>query len=303
MKPSGEQEMSLVGHLGELRTRLIIGLIAIVLTTCLAFFIAEPVLSLLTQPVKYMAREPGRTETLVLNVAPDGDVKMRTPASMETLSTKRLIVNFLDSAGTTQTFSFGELPTQQFYYPSPLDPIMMQLKVAFLVGILLALPFIMYQVWAFVRPGLKTNEVKIVRPLLLGAIFLFPIGATFAYYMVGLLMRVIQSYSIEGIDPLFDIYKYLSLLMVMMLVFGIIFELPLVIAVAARIGLVTPAMLTHYRRHAIVGLAFAAMILTPADPFSMMATFIPLVILYEISVIISRPMARLHRKDLQTLEV
>jgi sec-independent protein translocase protein TatC len=174
---------------------------------------------------------------------------------------------------------------------------MMQLKVAIILGLLMSLPIVLWQIWLFVRPGLHNNEEKIVKPLLAGAMVLFPIGAAFAYFMVRLVIVVMRGYTVENVDTNYDISKYFSLLTSMMLIFGVIFELPLVLSIAARIGLVTPRMLTQYRRPAYAIMTFASMILTPADPWSMLAALVPMIILYEISVIVIRPLAALRERE------
>lgn len=296
----GEREMSLVGHLAELRVRLMISVAATVVCVVLAFFIANPVLDVLTKPIRRLERDPGREATLVIHVSPTGVLKLDKPTDINKLSQRRLDFVF-DADPLTSTAAvtvpFGERPNQGVYFRRPLDPFMVPFRVSLVVGILLALPIILYQVWLFIMPGLRQSEKRIVRPLLAAAIFLFPLGAFFGYVMVDMLMRTMQAYQPPSLEPLFDIDDYLSLLTNMMIVFGAVFELPLVVAMAARVGLVTPAMLGKYRRHAYVVLAVAAMIITPADAISMLAALFPLIILYEISIWASRPMARLRQAD------
>jgi Tat protein translocase TatC len=300
-----EHEMSLVGHLSELRNRLIVCLIALVLTTAGAFFVAEPVLRTITLPIQGLEREPGREEELTLVVQPDGTLKVDNPDLLldpGQLAQQRLVIKRPADPARNRpqaSFEFGQKKAQQFYYRRPLDPFMMHLNVALIVGVMLALPICLWQIWAFIRPGLRPHEARVVRPLLAGALLLFPLGAGFAFFIITLILKFMQTYAVENIGFLPDIFAYLHLLTMMMIVFGIIFELPLAVAIAARIGLVTPEMLRTYRRHAYVALAFAAMILTPADPFSMMAAFVPLIVLYEISVVVARPMALLHSQSTQ----
>jgi len=171
--------------------------------------------------------------------------------------------------------------------------------MALILSVVLALPFIFYQIWLFIKPGLTARERTLVWPLLSGGLILFPIGAGFAYLAVKFMLRVMQRYAIAGVDPLINVHNYLSLVMTMMLVFGIIFEIPLILAMAARVGLVTPAFLRLYRRHAYVLLAFVALVISPADPFSMLVMFAPLIALYELSIACAIPMARLHQRDSQ----
>lgn len=305
MPNNQENDMSLIGHLTELRYRLLIIITGLVVCTAMGLFFAEPVLEILIIPVQQLEREPGRDMELTLVVQPDGTIRIPIEgedirANLDKLSRKRMRIVLAEDPEKDlpeTEFYWGEKPKQQFYYHSPLDPFFMQLKVALILGILLSLPIIVFQVWLFINPGLKNKEKRIIKPMLSAALVLFPIGALFAFYIVQLVLKVMQSYQVENIDPLLSIFDYLSLLTVMMLAFGLIFELPLVIAIAARLGVVTPEFLRVHRRHAYVILAVAAMLLTPADPFSMLAAFFPLLGLYELSILLAKPMSMMHRSD------
>ena len=307
MEMNPETEMSLIGHLTELRSRIIISLLSLIVCVIFALFIAKPVLGVLTYPIKGMASEPGRNDTLTLLVNPDNTLRIHgarpSKIDLKTLSSKRFQLVWpadLKTHQTTTTMVMGESASQQFYYTSPMDPIMLQLKVALIVGIMICLPILLWQIWGFVNPGLKKRERAIVKPLLSGAVFLFPLGAAFAFYVVQLVLKIMQIYTVQNVAPWLDIFKYLSLLFNMMLIFGVIFEIPLILAIASRIGLVNPEFLKTYRRHAYVALAFAAMVLSPGtDPFTMIIVLLPLMGLYELSVVLSVFMARLHRADLE----
>lgn len=302
MSENSEHEMSLVGHLSELRVRLIISIAALFVGICMSLFIAKPVLGLLTIPVHELKREPNRNEELTLMADSDGNVKIPIVAlknlAADKFSQRRFKIVYYDAdAKTTSTLTIGEPPSQGLYARDPLAAFLVPLKVSFVVGILLALPVILYQIWLFIAPGLKPKERQLVRPLLGGAVFLFPLGAMFAFMMVGMMMKVLQHYMPASIEPLIGIDEYLSLLTTMMLIFGVIFELPLIVAVGARIGILTPEMLRRYRKQAYVILTIAAAIITPADPFSMIVGLVPLIVLYEVSIIVARPMARMRRNS------
>ncbi|MCE5229897.1 twin-arginine translocase subunit TatC [bacterium] len=307
MTENSEREMSLVGHLSELRVRLIISIAALFVAICLSLFVAGPVLDLLTFPIHNLKREPGRDRVLTIHVAPDGTFKI-PPSELAQFDPAKIshrqvnYVYFDADKKTTATLSVGEPTNQGVYARNPLAGFLIPLKVAFIVGILLALPVILYQIWLFVAPGLKPKERQLVKPLLFGAVFLFPIGAMFAFMMVSMMMKVLQHYMPPSIEPLIGIDEYLSLLTTMMVVFGVIFELPLIVALGARIGIVTPEMLARNRRIAYVVLTIAAAIITPADPFSMIVGLVPMVLLYELSIIAARPMARMRRGDSEETE-
>jgi sec-independent protein translocase protein TatC len=304
--PNPQRELTLLGHLDELRVRLIICFATLFAAIIGSFFFASPVLEFLIRPVTETLTPPKLTpettipSTLTLVVHPDGRIQARRPEQLTNAQTLQSleIVALSEDNSTSRTFALIRPPESpsKIIYPSPLDPFMMLFKVAIIMGILVSLLVWVWQIWLFVAPGLTDNEKKVIRPMLVGAIFLFPLGAVFAYYMIFLIIRIMQGYIVPGIDILYNATNYLKLMTTMMIVFGFIFEMPLVMAMLARVGIVTPAFLLHYRRHIWVGLAAAAMILTPPDPLSMLAVFFPLVLLFEISVLIARPMALLRAR-------
>jgi sec-independent protein translocase protein TatC len=305
MESGEEREMSLVGHLGELRTRLLICIATIVAAMLITFPFGKWVVTVLAKPITTTRVEPGRPETLTIHVAPDGAMRVDTfniINKLDKISHKRIIWVFDDAAGSSVpagVLEIGEPPMQQVYYRNPLDPILLQFKMSIILSVLIALPILLWQLWLFIKPGLTTRERALVKPLLSWAVVLFPVGAGFAYFMLKFLLIIALRYSIQGLTALIDVHVFLSLMLLMMLTFGILFELPLVVALAARVGLVTPGFLKKYRRHAYVILAFAAMVLTPADPVSMLLMLAPLVLLFELSILFASPMARLRQRDVE----
>lgn len=307
---NSEREMSLLGHLDELRSRLIIAAAALIFFSGVAFFFAGPVLELLVRPVSTMLPDPkivlASPETMHLVVQPDGGLKLTKPEALlgaQRLESIAFIFPATADQPTTRTLSMGKTPKPQIVYPSPLDPIMMRIKVSLVLGILLSLVVWVHQIWLFISPGLTDKEKRVVRPVLGAAVLLFPLGALVAYGLLYLIIRLMQTYVVQGIDTLYNVVTYLQFVTTTMISFGIVFELPVVIALLARIGVVTPAFLSHYRRHIWVGLAVFSMIITPTtDPFTMLAAMIPLVFLFEISVLVARLMARMRQKEADELE-
>ena len=235
---------------------------------------------------------------------PDGGIVVKNPEFLlEADRSSPLIFEFASGGdeGTSQALVLGlaakALPLSGLNYTSPLDPFMMRLKVSLILAILISLPVWVWQIWLFVAPGLTDKEKRVVRPMLIGAIGLFPLGASFAYVMLYLIFSVMLTYQVEGIVALYSIDKYFKLMTNMVIVFGFIFELPLIIAMLARVGIVTPAFLRHYRRHIYIVLALVSMLVTPGDPWSMIAALIPLFGLFEISIWIAGVMAMLRRAD------
>lgn len=309
IEPGAGRELSLIGHLEELRYRLIICIAALVVFTLGSFWVAKPVLELLIKPVSVQSPflpPPPPPAEVVLQAGPDGVLRVKQPLDILALQNApeipRLSIEFAPSADSdsTQTLALGKKRDgADLIYTNPLDPFMMPFKVSIIMGILFSLAVWVWQIWLFVAPGLTSPEKRVVGPLLSGAIVLFPIGAGFAYLMFFLLIPVMQRYIVQGIATLYTIRDYMKLMTNMMIVFGVIFELPLVVAVLSRIGIVTPAFLRHYRRHIYVGLAVVAMVITPADPFSMLIALIPLLILFEASVWLSQIMFLMRGRDFE----
>lgn len=298
------RELTLIGHLDELRYRLIICIVALFVSTVISFFFARPVLELLIKPVTVESPflpPPPEQQEVVFRVSEDGSVLIDGVEEFKEIKKFKvppaLVLEFADGA-TTRTLNLTKRREgAELIYTNPIDPFMMPLKVAIIMGILLSLAVWVFQVWRFVAPGLTEPEKKVVGPMLSGAILLFPIGAAFAYTLFFLIIPVMQRYIVSGIETLYTIREYLKLMTNMMLVFGVIFELPLVMALLARIGIVTPAFLKHYRRHIYVALSVVAMVITPADPFSMLIALIPLLILFECSVWLTGIMAVMRSRE------
>lgn len=298
--------MSLVSHLDELRARLVICLAAVVLCFVVSLSFSKMILGFLTSPV-----EPIPTETddkiLTLFVDETGTIKLGAGGALpdfKTLSNQHLRLIQANPDATSVTLKsapsllIGPEPKRRVYYMTPMDPVLMPLKVAFISGLILALPVILWQIWMFISPGLTEKERKVIKPMLSGAVILFPLGTVFAFIMVKIVLSVVRFYMVDNADMMLNISNYLSFLFTMMLVFGVIFEVPLAIAIAARVGLITSKMLTHYRKHAYIGMLAIAMMISPgADPTTTILAFLPLILLYELAIGLAIPMAKMHERD------
>jgi len=178
-----------------------------------------------------------------------------------------------ESGGHMQTLS---LPEAFFTY----------LKVSLLAGIMIAAPVIFYQFWMFVAPGLYTNERRLLMPIVLLSSFFFVGGALFGYFVVfPFAFKFFLSFSTDIIQTVPTMKDYLSFSSKLLLAFGIVFELPLVLTAMARLGIVTVPFLKKNRKYAIVLFFIGAAILTPPDVVSQVMMALPLMLLYEISII------------------
>jgi sec-independent protein translocase protein TatC len=172
-----------------------------------------------------------------------------------------------------------------------------QMKVAVIAGLFLASPVILWQVWAFVSPGLYAHEKKYAAPFVIVGSLLFIGGGAFSLKIVTpYAITFLLSYSRPGLQPMISIGSYIDFLLKFTLAFGLVFELPLAITLAARMGVVTPKALARNRKYAVLGAFVAAAILTPTpDAFNQALMAGPLIVLYEVGIICARIFGRKPR--------
>lgn len=165
------------------------------------------------------------------------------------------------------------------------SPFLVPIKVSVLAAVALALPWILYQIWAFVAPGLYKHEKRLVLPLVAASTVLFYTGAAFCYFFVfGQAFPAIQRMAPISVAVSPDIEAYLDFVITMFIAFGVAFEVPIVVIILARMGIVTVAQLKSFRTYFVVGAAAISGLVTPPDPVSMVALLIPMVILYELGI-------------------
>ena len=191
-------------------------------------------------------------------------------------------------------------------HPSDLFDVVMDASIA--LGLIAASPVIVWQVWGFLSPALYGHEKKVVIPALMGAAFLFLCGMALSYFFVlPVTLGFLMSFQSASVVVMPTVHEYFGFVFAMCLAFGAVFELPIVILLLTALGIVKPAFLTKFRRHAFVGCILAAALITPgSDPTSLFALTLPLYFLYEVSIWLSRLVynrreKRIARQD--TLEV
>jgi len=178
------------------------------------------------------------------------------------------------------------------------SPFLTPIKLAFFVALILAMPVILYQLWAFVAPGLYRHEKRLAMPILASAMVLFYVGCAFAYFLVlPAVFAFMTSVAPAGVAVMPDIGRYLDFVLVLFLAFGLCFEVPVVLIILVALGVVTPAQLAKSRSYAIVGAFVVAAILTPPDVFSQMMLAIPMIVLYELGIIAARLISRPEQRD------
>jgi sec-independent protein translocase protein TatC len=177
-----------------------------------------------------------------------------------------------------------------------ISPILVPLKITLMAAFMVALPWVLYQVWAFVAPGLYSHEKRMVVPLVVSSTLLFFLGVAFCYFLVipGM-SQFIQSFAPASITAAPDIEQYFGFVLTLFLVFGIAFEVPIAVIVLARIGVVSVDQLRRFRGYFIVASFIIAAIVTPPDVISQLALAIPMCILYEIGIIAAQMLIKTTR--------
>ncbi len=174
---------------------------------------------------------------------------------------------------------------------------MVKWGLAFVGGFVLGLPVLTYQLWKFAAPGLYRTEIRFVLPIIIFTYVAFLCGILFAYYvLIPFSLNFFTSMGYGDVQNNISINYYFSFITWLMMGAGIIFEMPIVSFILSAVGILTPKFLRTYRRHAIVGIMILSAFITPPDPISMLIMTFPLIILYEISILVSAAVNRTKRK-------
>ncbi|MBI1845594.1 MAG: twin-arginine translocase subunit TatC [Candidatus Rokubacteria bacterium] len=272
---SVDDKMPFMEHLGELRGRILWALGSVLVGLVIAVPFAEKIVDYLARPVK-KTPGPGTPLTQALDAALTGPAP--TPAQLHAV-----LEAWRHQIGGN-TLVFVSL-TEAFW---------VQMKVALIVGVFIATPGILWQVWRFVAPGLHAHEKKYAAPFVIVGSLLFAAGGAFSLFVVTpYAIAFMLSYARPGLQPMISIATYIDFLLKFTLAFGAIFELPLAISLLARMGVVTARMLAKNRKYAILGAFIAGAVLTPTpDMFNQTLMAGPLIILYEIGIVCARIFGR-----------
>lgn len=256
---SEEKEMSFLDHLEELRWHVVRSVAAIFIFMILAFVFTEEIFT-------YIILAPGKTDFItfqwlcrlgeILNV--DGLCVTKIPMTLQS------------------RFLMGQFT--------------MQLQSSFVIGLIVAFPYVAWELWSFVKPGLYHTEKKGSKGAVFAVSFLFLLGISFGYFVLSpMTIAFLANYSIsDSIVNEFDITSYVSTVTALVFGSGLLFQLPVVVYFLTKIGMLTPQFMRQYRKHAIIVILIIGAIITPSpDPLSQSLISIPLYILYEISIFIS----------------
>lgn len=267
-----EAEMSFIDHLEELRWHLIRSLIAVMAISIIAFISVDFVFN-----------------TIILGPAKPEFWTFRALCKLgEMINSSALCIESIPFKIQSRQM------TGQFT---------MHITSSFVIGIIVAFPYAFWEFWRFISPGLHLNERSVSRGAVLAVSFLFGMGVLFGYYiMAPLSVNFLANYQVsEMIYNEFDITSYVGTISTLVLGSGLLFQLPIVVYFLSKLGIVTPALMKGYRKHAIVVILFLGAMLTPPDPLSQILIAFPLFGLYELSIIISGSVYRRQLKK-QLLE-
>ncbi|MBC6439849.1 MAG: twin-arginine translocase subunit TatC [Rhodospirillales bacterium] len=287
-----DTRLPLLEHLIELRRRLVRSAAVILIAFLPCFYLAPAIFNFLALPL-YDAYGLAPVE------ADDGEEgwlerTMNDLSLLFTEDTPETTVGTDDNVateGTTIDRSENSEFPPRFIFTSPQEAFLTYVKVGFFVSLCLSLPFLAYQIWSFVAPGLYRKEKKVVLPFMLVFPFLFLLGAAMVYYAffpvaLKFFLGFQQGGGLGELPIVMEVRvsEYFSLLLKLLFAFGVSFQLPLMMTLMARTGMVTADGLREKRKYAIVAVFVLAAIITPPDPFSQLGLALPLIVLYEVSI-------------------
>ena len=230
---SGPAEESLMGHLLELRSRLLRAVVAVMVVFLALMPFASELYAMFSSPI--LAKLPSGSQLQAIDVAGG------------------------------------------FFIP---------IKLAFFAALLVSMPYLIYQAWAFVAPGLYQSEKKLARPILGAAVSLFYVGCAFAWFLVlPMVFGFLAMFTPDTVAMIPDVARYLDFVLVILLAFGLSFELPVAVVILVVLNVVTPAQLREARGYVVVGVFVLAAVITPPDVVSQLMLAIPLCLLFEVGII------------------
>jgi sec-independent protein translocase protein TatC len=175
----------------------------------------------------------------------------------------------------------------------PMEAFNSRLKVAFLCGLIVSLPFILWQIWGFVVPGLMKKERKVIAPMVIWSTLLFYGGIAFSYFVLTpIMLRLLMRFGTEHVQPNIAVGALLDFVVTMAIASGVLFQLPLVVAVLSFVGVLTPTFLIRRWRHAVVGIFILTAVITPGDGPSQIVLAAPVLLLYFSSIFVARAIWR-----------
>ncbi|RNC67640.1 MAG: twin-arginine translocase subunit TatC [Desulfuromonadales bacterium] len=263
MTEENHKVLPFMEHLVELRKRLIVIVIAVVIGMGVSWNFSNSLLSFVTKPIT------GKTYLTDIKKRVYEEVGRRWPAAYKQFELDKEL-----SAAPKD---------RKLNYSAPLEPFFVQCKISVITGFILALPIVFYQLWLFIAPGLTRTEKRLVMPFVTVSTISFCVGALFFLIVIWpVIINFSLSYEAEGLNSLFNMSAYVNFCLRLILMFGLIFELPILMLLLSRFGIVTYQFLARNRRYALLASSIIAAF--HADLITMFVIMVPLYMMYEISV-------------------
>lgn len=265
-----EARMTFTEHLGELRLRIIRSAYAVAIGFIICYIFSNQIFAIVSRPLA-----PFR-KTAVAEKPPQNGTEGAAPQTGSTAINPK---------------------TPIWVVQNPLESFWVKLKLAAYAGVILALPYLVYQICGFIFPGLTPTERKVAQFLIGGCAFFVVFGVLVAYFGVfPMILPYLMTWLPEGVQQQFRMNETVSLILMGLLGFAVSFQFPMVVLILVYLGLLSPAALKRYRRVAIIIMAVVAAVLTPPDPISMTMMLIPMIFLYEMSIWMSYLVIRRKRR-------
>jgi len=260
---SQEKVLPFIEHLVELRKRLIVIVVAVIIGMGIAWNFSNDVLSFIEKPIT------GKTYLTDIKKSVYSEVKVRFPSLYKRYQ--------LDKEMATAA------KERRLNYSAPLEPFFVQCKISCIAGFIIVLPIVFYQIWLFIAPGLTFREKRLVVPFVTASTFTFCLGALFFLLIIWpVIINFSLSYEMEGLQSWFNLSAYVNFCLRLILIFGLIFELPVLALLLSRLGFVSYGLLAKNRKYALLASAIIAAF--HADLITMFVVMIPLYLMYEVSV-------------------
>ena len=301
-----DDRLSLVEHLSELRSRLVICLAAFLVATGVCMWQKDLVLDLMNRPLDQATTASGATDPLQQGARFDQKLSTYLRESSNAWSAMaagerdpvlRERYERLARSATEVAAAAPEITPKRPVTLSVGEPFTATLRVAAMAGLLLALPLILYEAYAFILPAFSPNERHVALPLMLAVPFLFVAGVVFGYLMIlPPALRFLQNFNDESFDVLIQARDYYSFSIMILLAMGLLFQIPIAILGATRMGIVDTHQLRRGRRYAFLVIAVVAMLLPGQDPVTMLMMMVPMYVLYEGSILIAAAFDRRQRR-------
>jgi len=304
-----EDRLSIVDHLTELRVRLVVSIAAFVVATGVCMWQNHAVLDLLNRPLDSTVGH--NKDPLVSGARFDQSVKK--VLLQQALLSRQIAQGETNPKTAGQLRQLGQLSTQAAALAPPVqarrpvtlgvgEPFMETLKVSAYAGLLVSLPLILYELYAFILPAFSKREREIALPAMIGVPFLFIAGVVFGYYMVvPPAIKFLQNFNTDSFEVLVQAQPYYKFVILLLAAMGLLFQIPIGLLALTRVGILTTRQLAKNRRYAVLIIAVIAMVLPGQDPVTMTVMMVPMYVLFEASILISWIMDRRARRRQQEL--